>query len=450
MAAKVRGGGRSDNGSGSSPSAITSVTICGYKSISEPRSFEIRPLTILAGANSSGKSSVMQPLLLLKQTLAEGSDPGPILLDGPNVKCTRVGDLLSPHKLSRCKNGFYVSVDLESYGTVTTLYVKAVGGFRIEHMSYEAQGKRKIVFREGMTHDEISALVPDEYKDVPGNIARRAKWKVVRRRCFLELAVETKKEGTIALGLSPASPVAYHVQRMIHLPGLRGNPEPTYPVRAVGRYFPALFQDYVASIIDKWQSGKSTSLDGLNADLKSLGLSWKVQAKHVSDTQVELRVGRLLRAAVGGGRDVVGIAHVGFGVSQALPVLVALRAAARGQIVYIEQPEIHLHPKAQLAMAEVLADAAKRGVRVIAETHSSLILLGVQSLVANGKLPAELVKLHWFARKSDGTTQVKSADLDNEGAFGDWPEDFAQTEMKAQSAYLDAAEGRNCSPNNAK
>jgi len=440
MATKVRGGGRSDNGSGPSPPPITRVTICGYKSIREPQSFEIRPLTILAGANSSGKSSVMQPLLLLKQTVSEGSDPGAILLDGPNVRCTSVNELLSRHQSSQCKDGFLVGIQIGSHGTVTTHYTKADGGFGIEQMKYEQPGKPEIAFREGMTHDEIESLVPEELKSLRSKIEPKSRWKILRRRCFLELAIGVEGEDTIQLGLSPAAPVMYHVEGMIHLPGLRGNPEPTYPVRAVGRRFPGLFQDYVASVIDKWQSGKSEALGSLNADLKRLGLSWKVEAKHVSDTRVELRVGRLPRAVVGGQNDVVSIAHVGFGVSQALPVLVALHVAVPGQLVYIEQPEIHLHPKAQVVLAQMLAGAAKRGVRVVAETHSSLLLLGVQSLVASGKLPADLVKLHWFERKSDGTTDINSADLDKAGAFGPWPEDFGTTELEAEKSYLDAAE----------
>src|SRR5579883_213405 len=67
---------------------ITRITVGGFKSISEEQSIEVRPLTILAGANSSGKSSIMQPLLLLKQTLEAPYDPGPLLLDGPNVRFT--------------------------------------------------------------------------------------------------------------------------------------------------------------------------------------------------------------------------------------------------------------------------------------------------------------------------------------------------------------------------
>ena len=136
------------------------------------------------------------------------------------------------------------------------------------------------------------------------------------------------------------------------------------------------------------------------------------------------------------------IADVGVGVSQTLPVLVALRAAQPGQLVYIEQPETHLHPRAQFLLAQVLAAAADRGVRVVVETHSSILLLGVQTLVAEGKLPPDKVKLHWFQRGKDGRTTVRSGELDDAGAFGDWPEDFDDLMLEVQKRYLDAADKR--------
>ena len=67
---------------------ITAIKVRGFKSIYDETELENQPLTILAGANSSGKSSMMQPLLLLKQTLEATYDPGPLLLNGPNVKFT--------------------------------------------------------------------------------------------------------------------------------------------------------------------------------------------------------------------------------------------------------------------------------------------------------------------------------------------------------------------------
>ncbi len=71
-----------------SEEGISAISVRGFKSLANACRFEIRPLTILAGANSSGKSSAIQPLLLMKQTLDATYDPGPLRLDGPNVRFT--------------------------------------------------------------------------------------------------------------------------------------------------------------------------------------------------------------------------------------------------------------------------------------------------------------------------------------------------------------------------
>ena len=194
----------------------------------------------------------------------------------------------------------------------------------------------------------------------------------------------------------------------------------------------------------KWErEGNTAKLEGVCADLQRLGLSRKVSAESLNDAEVEIRVSRVSSIGSDNANDLVSIADVGFGVSQTLPVVVALHAAEEGQAVYIEQPEVHLHPRAQVALATVLANAAKRGAQVIVETHSRTLLLALQTLVAKGELPTDLIKLHWFTRDAkSGTTTIGGADLDEAGAFGDWPEDFAQVELDLESSYIDAAETR--------
>ena len=84
---------------------ITEIAVQGFKSLYEESRIEIRPLTILAGANSSGKSSIMQPLLLMKQTLEAVYDPGTLLINGLNVKFTS-GDQLFSKMIS--SNDFFL------------------------------------------------------------------------------------------------------------------------------------------------------------------------------------------------------------------------------------------------------------------------------------------------------------------------------------------------------
>jgi predicted ATPase len=210
---------------------------------------------------------------------------------------------------------------------------------------------------------------------------------------------------------------------------------------AVEDRYPGTFETYTAGVISAWQNRKQTDrLRRLRADLEELGLTWKVEAKQLDDTQVELMVGRLPRAQRGGAQDLVNIADVGFGVSQTLPVIVALLAAEPAQLVYLEQPEIHLHPRAQVTFANLLARAVDRGVRVVVETHSALLVRAVQTLVAKQQLRSEDVILHWFSRDPrTGDTDITTGELDAAGAFGDWPEDFDEVYLNSEASYLDAA-----------
>jgi predicted ATPase len=429
---------------------ISKVSVCGYKSLISEQAIEIRPLTILAGANSSGKTSIMQPLLLLKQTLEASYDPGALLLDGPYVRFTSADQLLSRQQGKSCSGIFAVEIQIDDGSQIRLTFKNDPGkGFRIESLVYTHNGSGPHTLHEGMSEDEIAALLPAHFRELrrvyEKGDKRTARWVVVRDRCLLYVGLQISPDAeAVYPHATPVGPLPAYVVRTIHVPGLRANPERTYKTTAVSGQFPGTFDNYVASVINRWQAERNTTdLKSLGRAMEDLGLTWKVEARQVDDTQVELRVGRLPHSKRGGAQDLVSIADVGFGVSQALPVVVALLVAKPGNLLYIEQPEIHLHPRAQSAMARLLVEAAKRGVRVVAETHSSLLLRAVQTLAAKSEVSPKIVKLHWFTRDPDnGATVVSSADLDENGAFGDWPADFDNVELDVEGGYLDAVESR--------
>lgn len=428
---------------------ITSVEIQGYKSLREPAELEVRPLTVLAGANSSGKSSAMQPLLLLKQTLDAPYDPGPLLLHDSHVKFTSTDQLLTKAPGRELAESFEVVLRLGETLRLQTLFRKvSTTKFEIERMTSESE-EGELSLWPGMSQKQIEGqLGKDQLDDVARWRDRRSvlprrgelRLRVTRERCFLTLVLSAEEAPYPLRTIVSFEEFAQHIKRIIHVPGLRGNPERSYRTTAVGTEFPGTFDQYVASVVSSWQSDKDDRVKELGSALERLGLTWKVTARQLDATQVELQVGRLSQAKRGGARDLVNIADVGFGVSQCLPVIVALLTAEPGQLVYLEQPEIHLHPRAQVALAQLLVQAANRGVRVVAETHSALLLLGLQSLVARKEITPEKVKLHWFKRREDGLSEVVSADLDETGAYGDWPEDFGQVALQAESQYLDTVE----------
>jgi len=398
---------------------ITRIAVEGFKSIAKRQEIEIAPLTILAGANSSGKSSIMQPLLMLKQTLEATYDPGPLKIDGPNVKFTSSDQFLSKVGLSP-QGSFTVALEAGSSGIEITF--ERGEPLKVRELTYTISGE-KMTLRPRMSQQEISDALRDPWKGVANQLGIHA------YRFFL----------TLTDNASPPTFVPYPdlgIEGAIHVPGLRGNPSRTYPAAHVGETFPGTFDNYVASLILAWQKENSRRYEDLsNIDLQHTGLALDVFARRINDAAIELNV-QLVKDRVDN------IADVGFGVSQVLPVLVALRAAEPGRLVYLEEPEIHLHPRAQTKLSDVLAAAAKRGVRIVAETHSSLLLRAIQTLVAKGDLDPELVRLHWFTRDAEGVTQVSSAKPDANGAFGDWPEDFGDVALESEQRYLDAVEDR--------
>jgi hypothetical protein len=431
------------------PDHISKIAVRGFKSIADEQQIELRPLTLLAGANSSGKSSIMQAVLLLKQTLEAPSDPGALLLDGPNVRFTSAEQLLSQIPGGTRKPRFAVRIELSNGPRLKVVFKREKGvGFELEAMDY-SEGAEKLHIDADMRPSDILKALPTSLKTIRAAMEQKTKeslhWSVRRERCFFSFWLSERRTQRSRISLAPLSPSAQlvpHLQGLIHLPGLRGNPRRTYAKSAVGPLFPGTIENYVASIIAQWQSRGNPRLAQLGSALADMGLTWKVKAQPLDDTQVELRVGLLVHGRRGGAHDLVSIADVGVGVSQSLPVVVAVIVARRGQVVYLEEPEIHLHPRAQRRLAHILADAANRGVIVVAETHSALLLREVQTLVATGKLSPDKVKLHWFQRQEDGRTVVTSVDLDENGAYGDWPEDFDEVELNAEKDYLDAVESK--------
>lgn len=422
---------------------ITAISVQGFKSLAAESRIEVYPLTILAGANSSGKSSIMQPLLLMKQTLEANYDPGSLLLNGPNAKFTSTDQFISRLQKDSDSQAFSIGIEHAKGKTLNVVFsLLKDQTLEIQKMVIGKDEHSLCITPDLKNVDLENAILASRLQEIGWPKKRRPSLSVVRNRCFLDVNFERRSVVGIYHEVSEPGgfpePYSKNLHSMIHIPGLRGNPERVYPRTATGPHFPGIFESYVATIIEQWQQKGD---DRLQAILSGLGLTREIAVKGVNNTQLELQVGRLLTES--NGADLVNIADVGFGVSQVLPVLVALLVAESGQLVYLEQPELHLYPKAQYELAKILADAAKRGVRLVVETHSPLLLLMIQTLLAQGDLDPDLVRLHWFSRNpEDGTTAIQSAELDENGAFGDWPEDFGDIELQAEGAYLDAVEGR--------
>ena len=445
---------------------ITNISITGYKSLESECNIEVRPLTILAGANSSGKSSVIQPLLLLKQTLEATYDPGALKLDGPNVKLTSASQIFSRIQGKPEGDRFSIQITLDGSLSLSNTYGRSSDDVLEILEATHKYNEVSVTFTPTINREKVLELLLsyyaaaqrhemiDIFQRFQNDSSEELEWNIERDRCFLNLKCMSGPISKIKNDLASASGkviffdnsysvifLDFIIRRLIHVPGFRGNPERNYKLTGIGSMFPGTFENYVASIINRWQKTEDERLIELWKAMETLGLTSKVVAKKLNDIEIELLVSNL--PGKGDENHLINIADVGFGLSQILPVIVALIVAEPGQLVYLEQPEIHLHPRATAALGDLLVKAANRGVQVIAETHSDLLLRRVQSLVAEGKIAPENAKLHWFQLRDNGVTEISSADLDDAGAYGeDWPEDFSDIALDEESRYLDAAEAR--------
>ena len=129
--------------------------------------------------------------------------------------------------------------------------------------------------------------------------------------------------------------------------------------------------------------------------------------------------------------------NVGFGITYVLPILVAVLSSEPGALLLIENPEAHLHPHGQVKMGELLALAASCGVQVVIETHSDHVLNGIRLAVHGGKLFPNDVQLHYFQRDpQNGQAHVTSPHIDKNGRIDQWPDGFFDEWEKSLGTLL--------------
>lgn len=129
--------------------------------------------------------------------------------------------------------------------------------------------------------------------------------------------------------------------------------------------------------------------------------------------------------------------NVGFGVTYSLPILTAILSSKPGTMIIIENPESHLHPQGQSQLGQLLALAANHGIQLIIESHSDHILNGIRIAVHDGKIKPEDVQLHFFEIQSQmNEIKIISPKLDKKGRINIIPKNFFDEWNKSSRALL--------------
>lgn len=408
-------------------------------------------ITGLFGANSSGKTSILQFLLLLKQTKEATDRAVSLELNGPYVELGTIRDAIHQHN--------------ESLG------IELSASFHLDsplHLANPSEAKRSAPLAEG-TEMTISASVVVE-KRAP--LVNRLSYRLADH----EFAIAQSKRKDRGYDLSPRGEGAGFrfvrtLGRQWPLPGpIKGYAFPdqarTYFQNAgflsdletayekamdgvfyLGplREFPK--RDYLwarSRPSDVGQRGEKAidailaateANDQLNLRprtklrpfqemvahwLKELGLIHSFKVEEIAEGSNRWQAKVVTRA----GSSEVLLTDVGFGVSQVLPVVTLLLYVPEGSTVILEQPEIHLHPLAQAGLADVIIHAAThRKVQVILESHSEHLLLRLQRRIAEAALQADDIRLY-FCDGAGGRSTLTTLQLDLLGQILNWPQHF--------------------------
>ena len=188
---------------------------------------------------------------------------------------------------------------------------------------------------------------------------------------------------------------------------------------------------------------RSATIDAVTHWLRRLGIGESLSTQQVG------RGARIWEARLhqhdGGAHN---LADVGFGVSQVLPVIVALLSAPRGSLVILEHPEIHLHPRVQSDLADLLIDIANTGeIQILLESHSEHLLARIQRRISessgtDGGLKPEDIRLY-FCEQLKGKSKLTSLEVQPSGVITNWPDDFfgdILAERMALSGFYPASE----------
>lgn len=454
---------------------IRSLRATNFKSWRDTGEVRLGRLTGLFGANSSGKTSLLQLLLLLKQT-AESPDRKRVLITGDDTTPVDLGtyfDLIHSHKPDAPLQ-IWLRWNLPEPLTIAdperpgVLFRTSELAFHTEireergngserpvvtHFTYQFDGQRF-----GMKREETKNGDRDRYElDTGGFLARRVRgraWPLpepVKCYGFPDEAIGYFQNTGFLPSLTLEFELAF--EGVAYLGPLRARPKRTYLWAGdspddvgVDGY------DTIAALLASRERGKTIrrgkgrkkqSVEESVAHwLQQMGLIHAFSVKPIAPNRKDYEV-RVRQTK--GGPEVL-ITDVGFGVSQILPVLVLCYYVPEGSTVILEQPEIHLHPSVQADLADVLIDVVRhRNLQVIVESHSEHLLRRIQRRIAEEELKASDASLY-FCRMAGAESKIEELQLDEMGNITNWPQGFFGDETGDLIAMTEAASRRSFSP----
>ena len=399
---------------------ITEIGYSNFKCFdARPTSIPIKGLNLLTGSNGRGKSTTLQGLLLMKQSLEHSRTAESIIFNGT---CLELGTFN----------------DIKNINSSRADPIRFTFGFESDRMS----AKLTYVLKANPKDDMVARVANLFGTTQDGESAHRFKLNPARPQRGLR--IDEKYYDFIwrnflfaSAGLLKGNPVKglddlVNFRRIHYISADRIGPKDYYQKQSFTD-FPEVGPtgEFTANVLT--QKGR----DDVNRKLRLItGVTQKV------DDQVEAWLSRIFDGGAvrvkNTEANIVIVAlnsedestvstqykptNVGFGYSYALPIIVAGLIAKPGEILIVENPEAHLHPYAQSQLAEFLVRVWGAGVQVFVETHSDHILNGFRIAVRNQRVNHTDLNILFFSRNSG--RHIESISVDKSGGIDHWPSGF--------------------------
>ena len=473
---------------------IKTLQVQNFKAFQDTGEIEIKPITVLAGPNSGGKSSILQSLLLLKQTLETAELDVALNLDGRFLQFSKFNELVfGKPQLRYCeiiyKIGFEVNMptaivarhvpNLSVSNNDKSVPIHSDMKFSFRYGEFEAGEKRVMLDRfdvlsriqgklgphlELRFHEEGKYRVTLERIKLPKPFGD---WRTLGLKHFLPYSFlsgpesgESEESSVLmpldSIFLNPLGGLEAELKNHLKYVGpLREEPRRVYvqsanPLEISQRVESAaqtLYRERDTKVeylpnLDQ-PSEEITLLDAVNKVFGKLEINQPISVR----SDKSMLTYQILFDLMGSkSKKQVTIADVGFGFSQLLPIVLMGLKSEKESILLFEQPEIHLHPRLQANLADFLLRMALLGKRIIVETHSDHFINRLRRRIAEDETDKlkDKVNILFVNPPHDGQgATIDQLRVDRYGVIENWPPDFLpESANEAEAIILAGLEKR--------
>ena len=436
-----------------------------FRSIEDTGWLKIRPITIVIGANASGKTSLIAPLLILKQTIESIDTTLPLKTIGEYCNAGSFKDLIFNHDI---KNELSLCIRFRQKEIKTNKEIYKIGKYppcEVE-LDFLVSDKNRIPFLSRYVVRDIYGRImlsrhrlksgrysirnmgfPKSYKGFYGIIKKASpeRFLFTAESLFKErvdniTSQQTKvKNGkmssTISLSMSPkeyvylmsVDLVRTFVDSMLkeisYLGPLREYPKRIYEISGEIPQSVGTRGEFAPEIL--FRQRKKLIMKHVNDWVAKFDLNFHINCNELTEGAFNITLSREE------GSKEVNFADTGFGLSQILPLIVQGYYAKPGALIIAEQPEIHLNPKLQTILADLFTNFTKKNIGVLVETHSEHLLLRLRHLVAKKLIKQEDIALY-YTEKDGEKSKIREISVEQNGhiKLEDWPKGFFQESLR--------------------